>query len=228
MSTAFAAGLPTLDGAWFPTRRFLALLSALRGSPMPSTAGVFDLTRERYFPLLADLYDVHYVLDMSHALHARPGAIRKAWVPAEVAVVADTDAIGDAIRRGASTDHTAWVLQTDAIPELPEICTGAVLDAHADPRGQDAIITVDLATPCLVVVATNVVASMRAASDVGELPVVPVDIALAGVVAPPGQHTITLGPAPFVPGWARAGTLLGLLALAGAIALAIRANRSVP
>jgi hypothetical protein len=226
MSTAMAAGLSSLDGVWWPTRRYLALIAALRNRHVPSTTMVFALSRDPAFPVLAQLYNVRSVATESDASHvAVPSRLGAAWMPQTIARVLTTADVGMAFRT-TSPARVGWVLGMEA-PALPSTCTGRVISVEPDALGQSAAITVEAETDCVVVVATNYVEALHATSGGAELPVFPVDIALTGILVPPGTHTITLGPQPYAPLWARAGTWLGLIALATALWLASRAARAV-
>jgi hypothetical protein len=211
MSTAFAAGLSTLDGAWFPPRRFLRLLSLLSGNDVPSTTGVFRITGTHEWPVLQQLYDVRYALSLRRsALEELPATPGPAWFPAHVHV-------GTPQLTPANVATEAWV---DA-PGIPEACTGATV-SHVEARGQIATLAVTAAQPCLLVVATNYVSSLRA----GGLPVIPVDLALTGIVVPAGASTIVLAPELYRPLWALVGGVLGLLALGGIVVLTRSSNTS--
>jgi len=203
-STAFAAGLSSLDGAWFPPHRFLRLLEVLSGSPPDPTLGVFELTGTREWPVLQQLYDVRYLLSLRrHSLEELPPPPGAAWFPSHVHV-----GVPQLTAANAATD--AWV----EAPGVPDSCSGASV-TRARARGQTATISVTAAQPCLLVVATTYVESLHA----GPLRVIPVDIALTGVVVPAGASTIVLAPRLYRPWWSLAGAVLGLFALAGSFAL---------
>ncbi|MBL9015566.1 MAG: hypothetical protein JNL83_15385, partial [Myxococcales bacterium] len=234
MSTAFAAGLGSLDGAWFPTRRFLTLLSVLAGTPVDSTTGVFALSSSRAFPVLQQLYNVRYALQPKGTqvelsrLAPTPGP---AWFPATVASI-DTAAQ----LAGASLD-TAWVLRADRADPPPGCASGTVTSATVDARGQEASFVIDSPGRCTLVVAASYVHTLRAsitsappsaalrgpaepglAIGNAELPVFPVDLALVGIEVPPGTATVVLGPVAVRPPWAIAGFYLGIALLVAAIA----------
>ena len=224
MSTAFAAGLGSIDGAWYPTRRFLALLSALGGKPVDSTTGIFQLGRTRAFPALQQLYNVRHALIARDgradlvSLAATPGA---AWFPTKVVTIYDAAQLARDLAAGARVHDVAWVLRSDAVS--PPACTGAkVVGVTVDERGQDATIDVDSPGPCTLVVAANVVHTLHARAGETELPVFPIDIALVGIEVPGGRASIQLGPRPVLPAWSRIGFIAGLLVLAVAAGLALR------
>jgi hypothetical protein len=233
MSTAFAAGLPSLDGAWHPTRRFLALLGALRGKPIDPTTMVFKLTRTAMFPALQQLYNVRYVarLGAGGGLTPQPPTPGPAWFPRHVASAADPAEVGRALTTApdlrATLTETGWLVATDAVPGdgLPTTCAGATVgDVRTDARGQAATIAVTVAAPCVLVVATNYSQALHAASSGAGAPrdlrVFPIDVALTGILVPPGTTTVTLAPVADVPGWAAAGALGGVALLLAALAVA--------
>ena len=212
MSTGFAAGVSTLDGAWYPTRRFLDLLGALAGTPVDSTVGIFQLGRSRAFGVLQQLYDVRYVLarrgdrDELSPLPPTPGA---AWFPARVETIADGAAMARALAAGARPAEVAWVLAADVpAPPPPPSCAGAVVrNATVDARGQEATFVVDTPARCTLVVATSYVHTLHATTIPGgsELAVFPIDVALTGIDVPAGHPTIRLAPRAVLPWWARLG-----------------------
>lgn len=205
MSTALAAGLSSLDGAWFPPRRFLQLLEQLSGAPPDPTLEAFQLTGTREWPVLQQLYDVRYALSLRrHALDELPPTPGAAWFPAHVHVGPPQLTPGN-----VATD--AWVEQ----PGVPETCTGATV-TRVDAHDQTAVLAVTAAKPCLLVVATNYIHALRA----GALPVIPVDIALTGVIVPAGASRVVLAPALYRPWWTVAGFVLGVVALGALIILA--------
>lgn len=227
MSTAFAADLGSLDGVWYPPKRFLALLSALSGRPVPATACVFDLFEHAGFPILQQLYNVRYLIDMSdHVLRALPAPAGAAWFPREIAVIDEPRGMAIALAKAGDVRPplrtTAWVLSRESAPRSisPACANAKVLGARSDGQA----ITVDLETPaeCVVVVATNYVSVFRATATVGGVAVptsvFPVDIALTGIRAPVGATRIVLRPVVAIPWWSRAAQVLGLCLFVAALA----------
>ena len=222
MSTAFAAGLGSLDGAWFPTRRFLTLLSVLSGTPVDSTTGVFALSTSRAFGVLQQLYNVRVRLRTAGAeadialLPPTPGA---AWFPGRVGVLeAPAELAGKAL-------DTAWVVRADRADPPPGCAGGKVTSTTVDERGQEASIAIDSPGRCTLVVAANYVGTLRASIGDTELPVFPVDIALVGIEVPPGTATVVLGPVAVRPAWAIIGFYLGIALLVASIAASSLAAR---
>ncbi|HEX3480678.1 MAG TPA: hypothetical protein VHT91_36925 [Kofleriaceae bacterium] len=233
MGTAWAAELASLDGIWYPPRRFLDLLAAFDGKPVDPTTCVFHFARSRVFPLLQQLYNVRYevsVADRSiRALPPTPGA---AWFPARVAAIDRPDDLIAALRgtdlRAALT-ATAWVMRSDAAAapaaaaDAP--CTATVTGVATDELGQAAAIGVTAPRACSLVVATSYVSTLRATARVGgalrDAAVFPIDVALTGIAVPAGASLVTLAPEVDIPAWSRAASLLGLALLAAAI-LALR------
>jgi hypothetical protein len=227
MSTAWAAELSSIDGVWYPPRRFLALLGAVNGQPVDPTVCVFQFGHGAAFPVFQQLYDVRYevsVADRSiRALPATPGA---AWFPARVASIDRPDEMIAALRgtdlRAALT-ATAWIMRSDAAPapaaDAP--CTATVTGVATDELGQAAAIGVTAPRACVLVVATNYVSAFRATVVVGGAlrgaAVFPIDVALTGIAVPAGASLVTLAPAAHLPAWSRAGSLLGIALLAGSI-----------
>ncbi len=218
MSTAFAARVPSVDGIWYPPRRFLDLLSAYDGKPLPITTAVFRLSRNRAFPLIATLYNVRLAVrglgSAEPKLEVLPAPAGPAWFPERVVTIDRADEMMAMLRTpGTSPAKTAWVLRSERPSAMPETCSGAELDSVAtDNLGQTATIAISASQPCVLIVSTNYTSTLRA----GPLPVFPIDIALTGIVVPAGTSTIVLAPQVEPAGWAL--VIAGLAALALAIA----------
>jgi hypothetical protein len=219
ISTAWAAGLSSLDGDYNPTRRFLELLSALSGKPVPATTVVFALTRDSAFPVLQQLYNVHFIVSVANdrgSIQELPASPGEAWFPQHVEVADDAAKIGQELRRGSVRDN-AWLLRSDGAPPVNG-CTGAtVRRITVDELGQAATIETEANADCTLVVATNYVTSLRATSGGSVLPCFPIDIALTGIAVPRGTSTILLAPATDIPTWSRIGWLAGIALLVGAL-----------
>ena len=237
MSTAWAAGLPSIDGVWYPPRRFLDLLGALSGAPLPPTTCVFQLTDDPHFPVLQQLYNVHYVVTLAprKGLGRPPAPPGPAWFPRQVEIAEPGD-IGEKLA-GAGAElpelvrSTAWLLPGDHAPLRvdPACATARVDDVRTDHRGQTAWLQVTTPASCPLVVSTNYVSTLHARAEIDgrvtELEVFPIDIALTGVVVPPGTTQITLEPRLAIAGWARVAQLAGALALLACAALVLAGRR---
>jgi hypothetical protein len=235
-STAFAAGLPTLDGVWYPTRRYLSLLGAVSGHPLQTTEIDFHVTDNPGFDVLTQLYNVRYVVEPNDALTRLPETNGAAWFPSELVVVGDaSQVVADLRARGsdlrATIGHTAWLLRGDPIEgiHVDPACGGAHVDkVSTDALGQKAIIDVTAPTTCVLVVPTNYATMLRASAPSGSLRVVPVDIALTGIIVPPGSTRVSLSPHRFEPIWAHLApplVVILLLVAAWLIAPRIRTQR---
>ena len=227
MSTAFAAGLPSLDGVWYPPKRFLVLLGALTGAPVAPTTCVFSLTRSQAFPVLQQLYNVRYLVSVAEgAIQALPPTPGPAWFPDRVVTIERPAELAAALRgtdlRAALT-ATAWMLRADTGrgPVQAGSCAARVLQVTTDARGQAATILVAAPHACTLVVSTNYVSTFRATANVGgivrDAAVFPIDIALTGIAVPAGGSIMTLAPEREIPWWSRGASLLGLVLLGAAI-----------
>lgn len=220
MSTAWAADLSSLDGVWYPPRRFLSLLAALKGRPVPLTTCVFSLGHDPVFPILQQLYNVKLAVAVRKTgvdAQPLPPTNGPAWFPARV-VAGDEAAFGAALR--ASHDLRADLAATAWGPE-PSTCTGAtVRGVTTDRDGQRASIAVSTTQPCALVVATNFVEMFVATDEAGHrLRVFPIDVALTGIDVPAGAQTIELVPQAYTPWWSYlAAWLGGALVLLAAVA----------
>jgi hypothetical protein len=227
MSTAWAAELSSLDGVWYPPRRFLDLLSAVGGKPLPSTTCVFYFGHGREFALFQQLYNVRYEVSVARRsispLPPTPGA---AWFPARVAAIDRPDEMVAALRGPdvrAALIATGWVMRPEAAraPASDAPCTATVTGVATDELGQAATIGVTAAQACSLVVATSYVSTFRATALVGdearEVAVFPIDVALTGVAVPAGASRITLAPVVDLPVWSRIASWLGIALLGGAL-----------
>ncbi len=240
MSAAFAAGLPSLDGMWYPPRRFLELLSAIQGKPLPATVAVFKLGRTRPFRILQQLYNVRFAIvglgTEASAVQSLPPTPGPAWFPSRIETIERPDqmiaALRDAPDLRARLLATAWVARAAGPVSVPPGCAQArVLEVTTDGVGQTATLRTESPVPCVLVVATNYTQLLHATSSADgsaiDLPVFPIDIALTGISVPQGSTTITLAPELVIPGWSRIAQLLGLLAIAAACWLVARQRSAV-
>ncbi|MBA3395184.1 MAG: hypothetical protein H0T89_21225 [Deltaproteobacteria bacterium] len=240
MSLAFAAGLPSLDGVWYPPRRFLDLLGALRGRPVPPTMCVFSMTRSAAFPALQQLYNVRYAVTLGRrggAIQELPETPGPAWFPARLAIVDSPAAVASALRAGgadlrATVQRTGWVLAADArgVPALADALPGCadaqVIAVSTDQLGQRATIDVTTPTTCPLIVATSYTTSLRATDDRGRaLALFPIDVALTGIVVPAGAVRVDLAPIAWIPWWARAASVFGWALLVACIVIVLRSRR---
>lgn len=229
MSTAWAAELSSIDGVWYPPRRFLALLAAASGRPLDSTICVFQFGRGPAFPVFQQLYNVrHEVSVADRSIRALPPTPGPAWFPARVAAIDRPDEMIAALRGAdlrAALTATAWVMRSDAAPAPASAadapCTATVTGVATDELGQAAAIGVTTPRACSLVVSTTYVSTFRATALVGgalrDAAVFPINVALTGIAVPAGASLVMLAPVAYIPAWSRAASLLGIALLAGAI-----------
>ena len=238
MSMAWAANLPALDGVWYPPRRFLDLLGALNGRPLPPTTCVFQLTEDPSFPILQQLYNVKYIVAFQRGrggltpLPPTPGA---AWFPTRVALIDDPRAMASQLHANAAAvpdlvRTTAWLLPRDrAAFEIVEACTRARLTSvETDWRGQSATFEVESPAECPLIVATNYISNFRATAIVEGTPrsaeVFPIDVALTAIMVPRGSSRVVLEPHADPPWWSRVASIVGLLLALGAAVMVTRSD----
>jgi hypothetical protein len=236
VNTAFASGLSSLDGYHFPTRRFAALLFALRGARYEPTGVYFKLAPdEPAFGVLRHLYNVAWQASLVgrgrlevKRLEPTPGP---AWFGASVVreenleslarrLLADRDGLHqrlvDTLRIVASDPFVAAAALP---PSLDPACRqAAVTDVRSDGRGASA--KVQAGADCPLVFATNFAESLQATlvSEGGRKEagrVFPAFGALAGVWVRKGTTQVLLEPAPARVAWGPLPVLLGLGVLAG-------------
>jgi hypothetical protein len=225
MSMAFAAGLPSIDGVWYPPKRFLVLLSQLDGRELPPTTSVFRNGGGRAsFPVLQQLYNIRALLLGVGTDHARvqvlpptPGA---AWFPTQIATIEQpSEMIEDIRKHGLDViGQRGWLLRGDA-DDTPRSCAGArVTSVSTEELGQRAKLEIVAPTRCVLIVSMNFASTLRARSGTNLLRVFPIDIALTGVDVPAGTTQIVIGPVLVLPWWSRVLQLIGLAGVLAVIA----------
>ena len=151
MSTAFAARLPSIDGIWYPPKRFLDLLSALSGEVLPATTCVFKLAHDPTFPVLQQLYNVRATIhlhDGAADFETLPVPAGGAWFPTRIALIDDGAAMTAELHDARADLHgaiqrTGWILRADR-PTPPAACQhGRVASIETDELGQRATIAVE-------------------------------------------------------------------------------------
>ncbi len=221
MSTAFAADVSSIDGVWWPPRRFLTLLAALKGHAIPPMTCVFQLARDSAFPALQQLYNVQFAVairDDGVGLQQLSPTNGAAWFPARVEV-GDAGAFGASLRQSTNLRaELAAVAWRDDPGASASQCRGAVVrEVRTDEAGQRATIAVTTESPCTLVVATNYVAMFAATDERGdELPTFPIDVALTGIAVPAHATTIELAPRSNGPWWLYAIAVFGAVLIVGA------------
>lgn len=236
MSLAWAAELPTLDGVWYPPRRFLELLGALDGRPLPPTTCVFQALGSPSFPILQQLYNVKYIVAFQGGrggltlLPATPGG---AWFPTRVEVIADPSEMAAQLHSAAAAvpdlvRSTAWLLPRDRPAlEISAACARArVSSVETDERGQSATFEVESPADCPLIVATNYISNFHATAIVDgasrSTEVFPIDVSLTAIMVPGGSSRVMLEPRADPPWWSRLASMLGLLLALGAVVMATR------
>jgi hypothetical protein len=238
-NTAFAAGLSSLDGYAVPTRRFAALLFALRGERYESTAVFFNLPPgDPAFPALRQLYDVAWQVTVPSrsrlSLDPQGAVAGPAWFSASIARVRDLPALARELRGAGEQLHARvtevlWLDESDPLVKavaLPATvdgrCRGArVAGVEATRRGGRVVARTTAATACPLTFAMNVTEDLRATAVLGDggrrrLAVVPGYGALASVLVPEGTVEVVVeAESPRLP-LAAAWSALGLACCAGA------------
>lgn len=247
-NTAFAARLSGLDGYAVPTRRFSALVAALRGDPYEPTANFFRLTAvDPAFPVLRQLYNVTdgvaLVPPQRLAITPLGPTAGPAWFSASVSRAADLASLTRDLRAAGETLHLRVrevVWRNGADP----LASGAPLPATLDARCRDArvvavhtrrhhpeiVAEIATAAACPLTFAANFTEDLRATAVLEggrriPVPVFPAYGALASVSVPGGATAIHLGvEGPRLP-WAAAWIALGIACCGGAAWLARHKGR---
>jgi hypothetical protein len=206
-NTAFAGGLSALDGYGVPTRRFAALLFALRGQRYEPTAVFFNLPpTDPAFAALRQLYDVAWQVTVPsrdrlslEPLGATAGA---AWFSASVVQLPDLATLARELRDAGGRLHerAAEVLWLDASdPRAVAIATptgveqrcrdARVSGLRATARAGRIVARVTTPAACPLTLAMNYTEDLRATVVRGDgsrqrLAVAPGYGALASVLVP--------------------------------------------
>lgn len=208
-NAASAAGLSSLDGYYFPQRRFVQLVCAVRGQEYrPNSLRLSFRPTLPASRALFQLYNVAWQLDPDGGLTPLAETAGPAWFStgltrsASFAVLGeDLVALGDGLRLQAR--QTAWVVASDpmvARAGLPETvdarCAEARVEGVAAPRaGTSFGAHVDVAADCPLTFATNYAETLRATASMADgrsqaVKVYPVYGALTGVWVPGGATAV--------------------------------------
>jgi hypothetical protein len=250
VNTAFAAGLSSLDGYEVPTRRFAALVYALRGVRYEPTGVFFKLPADDpAFPVLRQLYNVGWRVTLpargSLALSDLGPTSGQAWFSASVARVADFPALARQLRESGDVLHSRaaevlWLVESDPWASRalrPAAIDPRCRDARAlrvtGPRSGDVVAEVETEADCPLTLAMNFTEDLRGTvvfQDGRRLaaPVLPGYGALATVLVPAGARGVHVGAEPRRLPWAGVWAALGVACCLGATGLSIRSVRQDP
>ena len=232
-STAFAAGLSSLDGYAVPTRRFSALVAALRGDRYEPTTNFFRFTTTD--PALGVLRHLYNITDRVALVPPRGLAVvplgptaGPAWFSAGVARADDPASLARALTAAADSLPTrlhevVWLDGRDPLaaraplpPALDDRCREArVVAVHARRRALEIVTEVATPAACPLTLALNFTEDLEAAAVLDDarrtvVPIFPVYGALTGILVPARATAIHLRARPVrVPG-APAWPALGL------------------
>jgi hypothetical protein len=232
-NTAFAAGLSSLEGYAVPTRRFAALLFALRGDRYESTAVFFALpSGDRAFPVLRQLYDVGWSVTVPSrgrlAIEPAGPVAGPAWFSASLVRVNDLTALARELRAAGESLHqrareVLWLDADDPLAvgaPLPAALHGGcgqarVIGVQAPRRASEIVTRTDTAAACPLTFALNFTEDLRATALLGDDRRAPIAVfpgygALASVLVPAGTREVRLWASPPQPPWPVAWVLLGV------------------
>jgi hypothetical protein len=248
-NTAFAAGLSGLEGYAVPTRRFAALVFALRGERYGPTAVFFTMPPDdRAWPVLRQLYNVRWEAPTPSAgqLTVSPlgPTAGPAWFSAALERAPDLPALAAELRAAGERLHAravevVWVDGSDATATGPAAsrdprCGAArVQRVHAPRRASEIAATVTTPETCPLTLAMNFTEDLRALAVFADgrqqpLPVFPGYGALASVIVPAGTAEVRVHIEPPRLPWPAAWVGLGLVCCVAAAALGIRSAGQSP
>ena len=244
-NTAVAAGLSSLDGYYFPQRRFVELVNALRGQPYRPNSLLlrFPPTHPSSYPLY-QLYDVRSIVNEDGSVRTLVPTAGPAWFSAAFETSASYGDLASALlsqgRDLARVTHRkAWILPNDplvlsaSLPASlnPGCAEARVLGVDSGHSGFLLKAKVRTAAACPLTFATNYAETLRATLFlVNGRPVpaavFPVYGALAGVWVAPGTTEVRLAVEPREIPLAGLWSGLGLVLLIGAAVAAALDGRS--
>jgi len=235
-NTAWATRLSALDGYLFPNRRFVELVTALRGHPYTAAAMLlrFPESYGSSWPLYR-LFNVTSVVERSDS----PGSLRTrplvetagpAWFSTAAIPVDSFSALSQKLRAESDTLHervheVVWVVESDpavAAADLARLegarCGGGRVEViETALRGQHVSVRVAPSSACPLTVAMSYAEDLRAtgrARDGSVRPLVtfPAYGALLGVWVPEGTERVDIEAVtprlPFALAWRAVGILL--------------------
>jgi hypothetical protein len=249
-NTAFAARLSALDGYFFPSRRFVELLSALRGQAYQPNQLIARFPEDH--PSSRPMFQLYDVAWRVRAASGPAGPIEvqplttpagPAWFSAGLTTTEsfaslgrELLAMGDAL--GPRARDSVWVVARDPavaaarLPASVDAACGAarVLAVKARRGGRGASAVVDVPADCPLTFAMSYAETLRAsvtgAGGGRAAAVFPAYGALAAVWVRRGTTEVRVeavpSGAPLAPAW----TIAGLLTLAAAVRLIHRARRA--
>jgi len=240
VSLAWASHLSSLDGVWYPPRRFLDLLGALGGAKLSPSTCVFQLAGSPMFPVLQRLYNVRYFVKRegtSWTMQRLPPTAGPAWFPSRIDMISEPSDMAAALAGPVeelthALQSRGWLLRRDHDDvRVDPACASAAVDAAGtDALGQLAVFDVTTPADCPLIVSTNYVSTLQARAMVNgsyrAAEVFPIDVSLTAIVVPRGATRVTLSPEVEAAIWVRIAAFVGLAVLLGALALALRENAS--
>jgi hypothetical protein len=212
-NAAFFAGLSSVEGYGWPTRRFRDLANAT-GAGLPEVPNLLVLTPgTETYRVLGCLYNVRTILvaGAGQVRVLRPGPTAgAAWFSRRVELLGSFADLGQRLGQGPGElserlHEVAWLVASDPVLRARSTglapfveCSGAQVAAVDAARGAPAIevevVVVD--GPCLLTVSTNFIEALRASAEGDGLSstsvVVPVYGALAAIAVPAGTRRVRL------------------------------------
>ena len=209
-NTALAFGYSSLAGYFYPSRRFLELVSALEQMPISPTTVYFPINEtSRCFSVLQQLYNVQHSLTYQdqklNLLHLAP-TLGHAWFSTHIESAQTIQEIATKLQTEVSKNtklsaEKLHLLAADlaALPsEFPrtisEECQNAkVSDLAYERKSGSFTMTTSSTQHCPMTLATNYFLFLQAQTESDErLTVFPSSGALTGILIPPGTHQIRL------------------------------------
>jgi hypothetical protein len=248
-NTSLAAGLSSLDGYYFPQRRFVELVSVLRYQPYHPNALLLRFPPTHASSLLLyQLYNVAWTVDEQGNVGARAPTAGPAWFSGDVARTWRYQDLREELRRPADglaneARRRLWLMADDLhvwrahLPEAlaPECATARVLAVEARRGASDVRAQVDAPADCPLTFAMNYAENLRAVAVMDNGAVVSAQVfpaygALAAVWVPRRAREVRVNAVPTAPPmgplWRVVGFALLLAAAASTVASPRREARA--
>ena len=222
--------LSSINGYWFPLKRYTLLVTSLQQGPYNPMISNFHLVEGNLtFDTLCVLYNVRYSFEVTKdKLESHPIAqqAKPAWFSKSVRTVASADLVarwlltaGDVLSKQLQEEQ--FVLSSDIrmVNQEYPACAAARVVSVENGKGNEIVrIRTESPDTCPLTIGLNYSEVLRAVvirgpTQVQKLPIYPVYVALTGLLAPKGSSEIIIEASPYVPVFAKVAFYLALLLL---------------
>ncbi len=237
INTAYGLGLSSLDGYWFPNRRYLQLVSAIEGADYTSSLHYLHISTYQDAPnILKQLYNVIYDAYIENSqlviTHPTPDPAGQAWFSTDVRRLKDFNELAKELKShgnnlGTKLHQTTWIVEEDSLSNsqapvaLSSACSKAeVRQIEAGHLQQLFKIQVSTPSDCILNVALNYSSELEAQGKIKEsfqkLIPLPVNGSLLGVRVPSGTTEVVIEAKVNQGVWTSISKIIGLVLIVAA------------